>query len=67
MYKTLVYNIVKEVGFGPLIIKSNQVQIMINQPFVILNVSVWYIGTYIIWKTLRLKLLQKICGASDGL
>jgi len=51
------------VGCGPSIIKSNRVQIMTNQPFVILYVSGWYIQR----KTLRLKLLQKMCGDSDGL
>ena len=58
MYKYIVM-----VGSGPSIIQSNRVKIMTNQPFVILYVSGWYI----IWKALRLKLLQKMCGASDGL
>jgi len=58
MYKYIVM-----VDYGPSIVRSNRVQIMTYQPFFILYVSGWYI----IWKTLRLKLLQKMCGVSDGL
>jgi len=53
-----MYKYIVKVGSGPSIIKSNRVQIMTNQPFVILYVSGWYI----IWKTLRLKLLKKCVG-----